>query len=285
MIKRLSVLIAEDAGPRVKKLKSILYTNIVSNPVLCKEQNLYNEITTNHFSDRGVAKAFLEEVLKAARQTKSSVVNKELIEICENHAVLLEEIRNSVVAQTTTKNFELNHIISETFQYIRTPSPTLQQSRLYYKNFETLLEHLSNASTEFEPLQKPVEIPHANLVVERMVKRFQDKYSSLTESQKEVLQDFLNIRSLDRFKSSLLNRLSKLSARLKEHEKKNPDIPKISEMRERLNEECDFISKSKDININDVMLRVCDYTEVADNIQQYIFNASSSSANNSDSND
>jgi len=266
LVKKISVSMVENNKPQIKRLKSVIYTNIINNPILREELNLYTEVSSNRFSDRFVAKAFLEEILKIAKKSPFAKIQEELSKLKSSYEILNEGI-SETINESEFQNAKIYHLTNEVFAHVRKKSPTIVESRNYYKAFEAILDYLT--TNQIQEAEKQQEIPYASKVLEQAVKRFNDKYSQLSETKKEIIQDFLNYRSLDRFKTSLLGRLRKVSTKLEEIEK-TTDLQQISPLLKKLNEYYDEVSSSKSTdNINDIMLTVCDFVEVVEELQNY----------------
>ena len=270
LIQKLSGFIVENDQARVKKIKSILYTNMVNNPVLHEELNLYKEVITNHFHDRFVAKAFLDEVLKCAK--KHPLAKKLQEEMNKAYDIYSQVVPSTTPILNKIENANVYHALSEMFYYVRQNEHALVESRNHFKNIEVILEFLTKEQPIEEQESQLMTMPNLNLVIEHAVKRFNEKYgATLSPIKKEIIQDFLNYRSLDRFRSSLVNRLKKTSLVLEQLSSVNQEVPEIKDLSEKLNEYYVFVSQpNADVNINDMMLNVGDFLELSDELKNYV---------------
>lgn len=264
LCKRIAVCIIENDAVQLKRMKSIVYKNFINNETLHNELSLYNEIATSNFSDRDVAKSFLEEILKVASKTSQAKIDECTRTIANAHKTILESVEVS-----DDKDAQLYNNIYTAFQYVRTADHTIQETKQYYRAYELLVRHLNSNNPELVIEQSQSSNINWDMVLEVAVKRFNDKYSNLSPTKHEIIQDFLNFRSIDRLKSSLLGRLKKAYVQLEEYGKQNPEIEKLPKLLSNLQEYYNKVSKDKsNTDITQLILNVCDFVELTEEIQK-----------------
>tara|TARA_R110002020_G_scaffold474882_1_gene707830 strand:- start:1115 stop:1849 length:735 start_codon:yes stop_codon:yes gene_type:complete len=169
---------------------------------------LYGEIDKQRFTDKNEARIFLENVLSELK-SKSNALIKESDSVNK----LLES--SPYYKGDTEKIYQkLDTLIFENFSY---------NPRQHNDIKKELVELLNQSET---PINETTSVRHS-LLVSSLAKLYNEKYSSLSESEKDKLKEYLSIKKdtlkekVDSAKDNLNNILSNLINESTDEELKN----------------------------------------------------------------
>jgi hypothetical protein len=157
---------------------------------LSKELALYQSLVKEKFSKEDRANSLIEAVIAARKNLNESILNRQKYN-------LIKEIKNSYVLEDFFKskvnNYKTLAAIYKVFEYTIADNPAEIVTNKY-----TILEHIIrkesktatniNEMTDFVKQDKEVRL----LAYKILVDRFNEKYSSLNESQKTLLRTYIN---------------------------------------------------------------------------------------------
>ena len=169
---------------------------------------LYGEIDKQKFADKNEARIFLENILSELK-SKSNVLIKE----SRNISKLLEK-SPYYKGDTNTIHQKLDTLIFENFSY---------NPRQHNDIKKELVEWLNQPE---QPINETTSVRHS-LLVSSLTKLYNKKYSSLSESEKDKLKQYLSIEKetlkekVDSSKDNLNKLLSNLIKESTDDELKN----------------------------------------------------------------
>ena len=180
---------------------------------------LYGEVENKVFNDKQLAESYLDEVIKTLKNKKSEL-RLPLIEDVQDIPNTIYTKLDNLIFNESVKSIEKN-----------------------LKNKRDLLEHLTR-----EDKNKPVNKTVATSILSTILTRkFNEKYSSLSEEDKSKLKNLLSLDSNElqtkivELKESALNRLNTLK-----------EDTQDSTMQNKIQEVCESITNS-DINASSIL--------------------------------
>ena len=165
----------------------IISRNFKKNSELSKELKLYRSLHEETFNSQRKAEMFLEAVLRTKRSINETALKREKYN-------LIKDIRNNYNIEDFFKsrvsNYKLHASVYKLFEFTEADDP-----KEYVENRFALKEYISTArkkETETVPVltneDKDVRLLASKLIIDR----FNEKYSSLNESQKRLLREYIN---------------------------------------------------------------------------------------------
>lgn len=165
----------------------IISRNFKKNSELSKELKLYRSLHEETFNSQRKAEMFLEAVLRTKRSINETALKREKYN-------LIKDIRNNYNIEDFFKsrvsNYKLHASVYKLFEFTEADDP-----KEYVENRFALTEYISTArkkETETVPVltneDKDVRLLASKLIIDR----FNEKYSSLNESQKRLLREYIN---------------------------------------------------------------------------------------------
>ena len=163
------------------------------NTVLGKELQLYRLLSEKHYNSENKANELLDLVIKSRRKLSSSSIRNEKYN-------LIKEIKKSYQVQDffggRISNYKLLASISNVIQS-ETTNEDFQPDQVLNSKF-TILEHITNKNIsgkvkdkvlkEYNKKDKDLRL----LAYQILVDKFNQKYKTLNESQKNLLKNYIN---------------------------------------------------------------------------------------------
>lgn len=165
----------------------IIKRNFKKNSELSKELKLYRSLHEETFNSQRKAEMFLEAVLRAKHSINETALKREKYN-------LIKEIRSNYNIEDFFKsrvnNYKLHASIYKLFEFNESDDP-----KEYVDNRYALTEYICTvrkAEIEAVPVltneDKDIRLLASKLIIDR----FNEKYSSLNESQKRLLREYIN---------------------------------------------------------------------------------------------
>ncbi len=242
------------AGKSTKSVK-ILKKYFNENTELGKELQLYRLLSEKHYKSEKRASDLLEMVLKLREKINNNKLRNEkynlIKEIKENYNV--SDFFNGRIS-----NYRLLASIYNVFQSQKSDSPFNPEQTITSKF--TVLEHITNKKVSNEEIKQKVLKEYSKkdkdlrlLAYEILVDKFNQKYKSLNESQKGLLQNYIsNISNTNSLREFVDTESSKIKKTLEKHLPRVSDkITKIK-LTEAVNQ-VDNLTKGKVVNEKQVL--------------------------------
>jgi hypothetical protein len=165
----------------------IIKRNFRKNSELAKELKLYRSLHEETFSSQRKAEMFLEAVLRTKRAINETALKREKYN-------LIKEIRSQYNIEDFFKsrvnNYKLHASIYKLFEFSEADDP-----KEYVENRFALAEYICaerKVNKEIIPVltneDKDIRILASKIIIDR----FNEKYSTLNESQKRLLREYIN---------------------------------------------------------------------------------------------
>ena len=181
----LDVLNSDKVSDAVKIIKK----RFNENTELGKELALYNILTTKKFKSDKKAEYFITEVVNARHKLNNSVLKRErynLIKVIKENYDLMKFMSSKV------KNYKAHASAYKLFEYSTTMSPEQKT-----ESFFNLVEHITTKEdsiklSETVGTRLPDDEDLRILTYKTLLERFNQKYSKLNLSQKNLLRAYIN---------------------------------------------------------------------------------------------
>jgi hypothetical protein len=175
------------------KALPIIKKYFAKNTELAKELNLYQTLIKEKFNNEAKANSLIDAVLSAKTQINQTVLNKQRYN-------LIKEIKENYVLEnffkTKVNSYTTLAAIYKLFEYSAADNPVESVNNRY-----TIIEHILHRDSK-----KPDELNEISTFVNQdkdirllsykiLVDRFNEKYSKLNESQKNLLRNYINFIS------------------------------------------------------------------------------------------
>ena len=180
---------------------------------------LYGEIENKRFDNKQLAEAYLDEVIKTLKNKKSQL-SIPLVENKKGNENTIYSKLDSLIFNESVKSIEKN-----------------------LNNKRELLEHLTRDTQDSKPTQTVATSILSNI----LTRKFNEKYSSLSEENRSKLKNLLSLDKDDlqtkivELKESTLNKLNTLKEEAQD-----------STMKDKIQEVCESIINS-DINASSIL--------------------------------
>ena len=242
------------AGKSTKSVK-IVKNYFNENTELGKELQLYQILSEKHYESENRASHLIDVVVKSRQKLNNSVLRREkynlIKEIKESYNVndffngrisnyrVLASIYNVFQSETSQEEFKPDHIVNSKF---------------------TVLEHITSKKVSDREIKERVLNEYSKndkdlrlLAYQILVDKFNQKYKTLNESQKNLLKSYINNVSNTNYLRDFVDEESmKIKKELKTHiPKVNDDITKIK-LNEAVNQ-IDNLTKGKVVNEKQVL--------------------------------
>ena len=218
------------AGKSTKSVKMVKkYFN--ENTELGKELQLYRLLSEKHYESEDRAKDLLEMVLNSRQKINNSKLRNEkynlIKEIKENYKV--NDFFNGRIS-----NYRLLASIYNVFQ--AQASPTVFNPEQVVNSKFTVLEHITSKKVSDKEIKEKVLKEYTKkdkdlrlLAYQILVDKFNQKYKTLNESQKNLLKNYINnVSNTNSLRDFVDNEAMKIKKELKTHiPKVKDDITKI----------------------------------------------------------
>ena len=238
------------------------------NTELGKELQLYRILSEKTYDSADKAKQLLETVIKSRQRLSNSKLRSEkynlIKQIKENYNVsdffnvripnykILASIYNIFQAESTNDTFDVEDVVNSKFTVLESISGKKTKSKK------------ENFLKEYREKDKDLRL----LAYQILVDKFNSKYKSLNESQKDLLKNYINnISNTNSLREFVDNEVLKTKTELKKHLPKVSDkITKIK-LSEAINQ-INTISKGKVVTEKQV-LNLMRYYELVKEIKNF----------------
>ena len=234
---------------------SIIKKRFNENTELGKELQLYQILSEKHYESENRASHLIEAVVKSRQKLNNSILRREkynlIKEIKENYNAtdffngrisnyrVLASIYNVFQSETSQEEFKPDHIVNSKF---------------------TVLEHITSKKVSDNEIKEKVLNEYSKndkdlrlLAYQILVDKFNQKYKTLNESQKNLLKSYINnVSNTNSLRDSVDEESMKIKKELKTHiPKVKDDITKIK-LTEAVNQ-IDNLTKGKVVNEKQVL--------------------------------
>lgn len=168
------------------KALSILKKHYNSKSELTKELKLYRTLSEEKFTNETKAEKFVEAVLKARKNINESQLRRDKYN-------LIKDLKSNYIVEdffkSRVKNYKLHASTYKLFEYAEADDP-----KEYITSKFALVEHVQSLSKKPESAptltseNKDVRILASKIVVDK----FNERYSGLSSSQKNMLREYIN---------------------------------------------------------------------------------------------
>jgi|TARA_R110002020_G_scaffold11993_2_gene44605 hypothetical protein len=242
------------AGKSTKSVK-IVKNYFNENTELGKELQLYQILSEKHYESENRASHLIDVVVKSRQKLNNSVLRREkynlIKEIKENYNAtdffngrisnyrVLASIYNVFQSETSQEEFKPDHIVNSKF---------------------TVLEHITSKKVSDREIKERVLNEYSKndkdlrlLAYQILVDKFNQKYKTLNESQKNLLKSYINnVSNTNSLRDFVDEESMKIKKELKTHiPKVKDDITKIK-LNEAVNQ-IDNLTKGKVVNEKQVL--------------------------------
>jgi hypothetical protein len=246
---------------RDSKALRILKRSFKPNSLLSQELKLYRSLHEEKFVN-AKAETFVTAVTTARKTINESLLKKEKYN-------LIKEIRSAFNIEDFFKsrvsNYKLHAAIYKLFEHAEADDP-----KEYVENKFAILEHISTVAKKSVDTQSALVAEQKDLRIlasKIMIEKFNDKYSSLSSSQKNMLREYINnVTNSTELKKYILKETKLLSEQLTKLKTIVPSKViriKLTEVANLLNQ----INKKHTIEDKDV-LTMLKYYELVDELNK-----------------
>jgi len=207
------------------KAVKIIKKRFNENTELGKELALYNVVLNKKFSSDKKAEYFINEVVDCFRQLNKSALKRERYN-------LIKEIKNNYNLQkfmsSKVPNYKVNASIYKLFEYSTTMSPEQKT-----ESFFNLVEHVTTDDKSIKLSETMKKMPDDEdlriLTYKTLLEKFNQKYSKLNLSQKNLLRAYINnVSNTSSLKEYIQKQVPMIKQGLKKYSKNlTDDVVKI----------------------------------------------------------
>ena len=207
------------------KAVKIIKKRFNENTELGKELALYNVVLNKKFSSDKKAEYFINEVVDCFRQLNKSALKRERYN-------LIKEIKNNYNLQkfmsSKVPNYKVNASIYKLFEYSTTMSPEQKT-----ESFFNLVEHVTTNDKNIKLSETMKKMPDDEdlriLTYKTLLEKFNQKYSKLNLSQKNLLRAYINnVSNTSSLKEYIQKQVPTIKKGLKKYSKNlTDDVVKI----------------------------------------------------------
>ena len=235
-----SDVLNKDNGQAVKIVKE----KFNENTELGKELALYNVLITKKFKSDTKADYFINEVMKARNDLNNSVLRRERYN-------LIKEIQSNYNLQkfmsSKVPNYKTYASIYTLFEFNKSLSPDQKT-----ESFFNIVEHVTTDEKSIKLSETVRTLPDDEdlriLTYKTLLEKFNQKYTKLSGSQKNLLREYINnISNTNSLKDTLKEIVRGLKEDLKQHSKNLKDEVvkiKMTEALKSINKFCGLNDKS-----------------------------------------
>ena len=182
----------------------ILKKNFAKDSELTKELKLYRSLQEETFNSNEKSLKFVEAVVSARKQLNESLLKREKYNLIKSikSNFLIEEFFKSRVT-----NYKLHASIYKIFEYGEADDP-----KKYINNKFSIIEHVnkkidSKVTTTLVSENKDIRILASKMIIDK----FNEKYSSLSYQQKQILREYINnVTNSEKLKKYVLAETKKI---------------------------------------------------------------------------
>ena len=228
------------------KAVKIIKKRFNENTELGKELALYNVVLNKKFKTDKKAEYFISEVVECFEQLNKSNLKRERYN-------LIKEIKNNYNLQkfmsSKVPNYKVNASIYKLFEYSTIMSPEQKT-----ESFFNLVEHVTTDEKNIKLSETVKKLPNDEdlriLTYKTLLEKFNQKYSKLNLSQKNLLRAYINnVSNTSSLKEYIQKQVPVIKEELKKYSKNlTDDVVKI-----KLNESIKSINKFCKINESNIV--------------------------------
>ena len=236
-----SDVLNKDDGKAVQIVKQRFHENTE----LGKELALYNILINKKFKSDKQANYFINEVIGGRNNLNNSVLRRERYN-------LIKEIQSNYNLQkflsSKVPNYKVYASVYKLFEYNKSLSPDQKT-----ESFFNIVEHVTTNNNSIKLSETVSAIPDDKdlriLTYKTLLEKFNQKYTKLSGSQKNLLREYINnVSNTNSFKDTLKSIVSELKKDLKTHSKNLKDKVvkiKMNEAIKSIDKLCGLNDKSK----------------------------------------
>ena len=222
------VLSKDEKSNAVSVIKEVFNENTE----LGKELALYNILITKKFKSDNQANYFITEVLKERNNLKSTQLKREKYNLIK---ILKENFSVNKLLSSKVKNYKVYASIYKLFEFKLQPD-------IKTENFFNLVEHITTddktlkLSETIGGTKLPKDEDLRILTYKTLLEKFNQKYTKLSSSQKNLLREYINnISNTNSLKDTLKEIVKVLKKDLKSNSKHLKDKVVKIKLKESLN--------------------------------------------------
>jgi hypothetical protein len=258
-----SDVLNKDNGQAVKIVKE----KFNEKKELGKELALYNILITKKFKSDSKADYFINEVLKVRHDLNNSALRREkynlIKEIQSNYNI--QEFMSSKVP-----NYKTYASIYKLFEYNKSLSPDQKT-----ESFFNIVEHVTTEDKNIKLSETVKALPDDEdlriLTYKTLLEKFNQKYTKLSGSQKNLLREYINnVSNTNSLKDTLKQIVKGLKQDLKTHSKNLQDKVvkiKMNEAIKSINKFCGIDDKSNVVK-DEYVVQTMRYLELLKEIKK-----------------
>jgi hypothetical protein len=186
------------------KSLQILKKSFSADSELMKELKLYRSLQEEIFKSDTKSLKFVEAVISARKQLNEALLKREKYNLIKSikSNFLIEDFFKSRVG-----NYKLHASIYKTFEFAEADDP-----KQYINNKFSIIEHVNRTNKQEKSMPLVTENKDIRLLASKMIiDKFNEKYSSLTGQQKQILREYINnVTNSENLKKYVLNETRKI---------------------------------------------------------------------------
>lgn len=231
---------------------------------LAKELKLYKLFTEENFSSEYKASEFVNIVLEERRKLNDSVLNRQKYNLIKaiKKTFVLEDFFNYRVS-----NYKENASVYKLFEHNKSDNP-----KEYVECKSTLLEHLTGKQSQSDNVVTTINEDYSKqpkevrlLAWKMLVENFNDKYTHLTDKQRDILREYINsVDNSEKLKKFVVRECNSLKKSISDINVSD----KVTQI--KVNEVVKLISKLKNSKVitESQILSLLRYYELSDELKR-----------------
>jgi len=225
---------------------------------------LYKLFTEENFSSEYKASEFVNIVLEERRKLNDSVLNRQKYNLIKaiKKTFVLEDFFNYRVS-----NYKENASVYKLFEHNKSDNP-----KEYVECKSTLLEHLTGKQSQSDNVVTTINEDYSKqpkevrlLAWKMLVENFNDKYTHLTDKQRDILREYINsVDNSEKLKKFVVRECNSLKKSINEINVSD----KVTQI--KVNEVVKLISKLKNSKVitESQILSLLRYYELSDELKR-----------------
>ena len=251
---------------KASKAVQIIKNRFNENTELGKELALYNILATKKFSDDKKAEYFINEVISTRHKLNNSTLKRERYN-------LIKEIKDCYNLQkfmsSKVKNYKLYASAYKLFEY-STISPS-EKTESFFNLVESVTTKDSNIKLS-ESINKvvPKDEDLRILTYKTLLEKFNQKYTKLNLSQKNLLREYINnVSGTSSLKEYVEKEIPKIKKELLKYSKNLKDEVVIIKLKEAVKSITKFCKLTESNNVNDnTIVQLMRYYELSKELKK-----------------
>ena len=186
----------------------ILKKNFSKDSELSKELKLYRSLQEEIFNSDVKSLKFVEAVITARKQLNESLLKREkynLIKAIKSNFIVEDFFKSRV------SNYKLHASTYKLFEFAEADDP-----KNYINNKFSIVEHVQRSTKQKETPSLVSENKDIRILASKMIiDKFNEKYSSLTKQQKQILREYINnVTNSEKLKKYVLTETKQIQKEL-----------------------------------------------------------------------